>query len=279
MNQVTEIALVNAAGAQDPAGFAFAAEACRIQLVEHFLPAWRGHLPDDRPMTVVGYSSTRDLKPGTFWGVEVLSSMDDPGVRGDHGGLRAAGEAWGRSLPDSVVMSHEVLEMALDHFADRWIPLPDGRVIAFECADPVEHDTYSIAATVGGVTRDVLVSNFVCPAWLGEGIGKLDYMGLCKAPGDNRGYMIERLTDGQIVNVFAATATPEYRAKVNAKLGRSSRTAARHDHRNLRRLIDPGAPRSMAMIRLLARQSPPMIFLVGACVLTCGFSLLFWVMR
>lgn len=32
-------------------------------------------------------------------------------------------------------------------------------------------------------------------------------------------------------------------------------------------------------MRRLSRMSPPMIFLVGACVLTCGFSFLFWVLK
>lgn len=242
MSQVTEIALVNAAGAQDPDDFAFAAEACRIQLQQHFLPAWDGYLPDEIPMTVVGYSSTRDLKPGSFWGIEVLASLDSPGVRGDHGGLRAAGKAWGRSLPDSVVESHEVLEAALDHYSDRWIRLPDGTVTALEACDAVEEDSYPIAVTIGGVTRDVQVSNFLYPAWFGEGVGKLDHMGLCRSPGENRGYLIVQLDDGQTVNVFADRASGEYRAKVIAKLRHETRTAARHDHRCPRRLIVPGAP-------------------------------------
>lgn len=229
MTTLREIALVNEAGAQDPADFAFAAEACRVQLEQHFLPMWGSLLPDNCPMTVVGYSRTTDLKPGTYWGIQVLHSLDDPSVYGDHGGLRGANMAWGRSLARTTTQSHEVLEMAGDHFADRWAPLPDGRVVAFEHCDAVELDHYPLTVTIPGVgSRVVMVSNFVGPAWYGEGVGMLDYMGLCRAPGENRGYIIERRPDGSTVNVFADSTTPEYRASVNAKMAYASRTAHRH---------------------------------------------------
>ena len=138
-------------------------------------------------------------------------------------------------------MSHEALELACDPYGDRWVRLPSGLVTALEVADAVEEDRYVIRATVGGASRDVWVSNFVHPAWFGEGVGQLDHMGLCKAPGDNRGYLIIQQDDGSIVNVFAPHASADYQARVNAKLGDArSRTAYRHRPDTLHTYITPG---------------------------------------
>lgn len=224
----TEIAFLNAAGAMNAADFAFAVEAIRIQLTRDLLPAWAGYLPVPRALTVTGYTSATDLVPGSFDPIEVLASLDDPSILGDHSGLAATGQAWGRSLPRSTVMSHEGVELVVDPYADRWVKLPDGRVVALESADPVENDSYTISVTIGDETRDVPVSNFVYPDWFGEGPGtQYDHMGLCKAADENRGYLVVENPDGSTSNVFADGATDEYKARVNAKLETVGRRTAR----------------------------------------------------
>lgn len=219
MANAKEICLINAAGAWDPADFAFAAEAAQIQLKRDFEPAWRGFLPQpDEEMVVVGYTRTEDMAPGSFFAIEVLAALDDPGTLGDHGGIAELDQAFGRTLPDSTVATHEVLEMRADRYGDRWVRLPSGIVCALEVADPVEDDTYEIEATVGHVTRSVKVSNFVYPAWFGEGAGqKYDHMGLCKSPGENRGYLIVENADGTTSNVFADRMPEERKDLIEAR--------------------------------------------------------------
>jgi len=214
---VREIALVNSTGAMDPATFAFTAEAIRIQIERDFLPAWRDYMPVKRPLTVVGYNSTKDLAPGSFSPIVVKALLDRQGVLGDHVGTSDGDVASGRSLPLSHVMSHEALELACDPYTDRWLRLPSGMVVALEICDMVENDTYAIEASIAGQTRSVSVSNFAHPAWFGEGIGRLDQMGLCTLPEENRGYLIVRNGDGSTSNVFAATASAAYRARVEKK--------------------------------------------------------------
>jgi len=240
METVREIAFLCRPGRfADPTGFAFAVEAIRIQYERDFYPAWANYVPVKRPCTVVGYTDSTNLAPGSFAPIEIVASLE-PQILGDHGGIEASDSAWGRSLPDSTVMSHEAMELAGDPFGDRWIRLPDGRIVALETADPVENDHYAITATIGGASREVWVSNFVYPAWFSEGLGQLDHMGLCTAPGDNRGYIVEQLADGSSVNVFASTAGPAYREHVNAKLARASRTFKRHNATH-RAIIDAGS--------------------------------------
>ncbi len=226
---VREIAFING-GAMDPADFAFAIEAIRIQLHRDFLPAWQDYLPVKRPIDVMGYSSSKDLAPGSFAPIQIVTALDNPEWLGDHGGLEVSDTAWGRSMPQSTVMSHEAVELAGDPFGNRWVRLPSGLVTALEVADGVENDHYAITATIGGQSRDVWVSNFVHPAYFGEGAGQFDHMGLCTEPGENRGYLITQLDDGTVVNVFAAHASEAYRKGVELKLNRTrSRTFWRHN--------------------------------------------------
>ncbi len=241
METVREIAFLNDRSAMAPDDFAFAVEAMRIQLLEHFLPVWMDYLPVKRPFEVVGYTDSKDLVPGSFAPIQIVRTMD-PGILGDHGGIEALDSAWGRSLPDSTVMSHEGVELAGDPYGNRWVRLPGGTIVALEDADPVENDHYPIVATIDRSSREVWVSNFVHPAWYGEGVGQLDHMGLCTKPGENRGYLIELQPDGSTVNVFAASAGPAYRERVNAKLARASRTSKRHASTH-RIIVDVGTGR------------------------------------
>jgi len=237
-----EIAFVNANGRMSPADFAFAVRALRIQFFRDFLPAWEPYLPVKRPMEVTGYNSTRDLAPGSFAPIEIVGALDRPGVLGDHGGFEVSDSAWGRSLPDSKVMSHEMTELAGDPFGNRWVRMPSGMVVALEVADPVENDSYEIEVTIAGETRSVPVSNFVYPAWFSEGAGRLDHMGTCTQVGENRGYLILEHEDGTTENVFASRMGADDRARVQAKLGDArTRTRQRHVKVDDRIRIQPGA--------------------------------------
>lgn len=231
MDIATEIAFINGARAMDPADFAFAVAACQIQLQRDFLPLWSAALAVKRELVIAGYTSSTDLGPGTFAPIEVVTSIGDPSTLGDHAGIEIAKQYWGRSQPDSVVMSHEALEMAGDPYVNRWVRLSSGLIVALEDVDPVESDTYLIEVTLAGQTRQVPVSNFVTPIWFGEGDwtgARFDFMNLCTAPGENRGYMIVENPDGTTENRFAATASDAYRAKVEAKKTATTRTAMRH---------------------------------------------------
>lgn len=229
MSDAKEICLVNAAGAWDPADFAFAAEAAQIQLKRDFEPAWRGFLPQpDEEMVVVGYTRTEDMALGSFFAVEVLAALDDPGVLGDHSGIAELDQAFGRTLPDSVTATHEIVEMRGDRYGNRWFQLPSGIIVAFELADMVEGDWYEIEATVGGQTRSVKVTNFAYPAWFGEGTGqKYDHMGLCKSAGENRGYLIVENADGTTSNVFADSMTEARKEQIETRQAAKRATDAR----------------------------------------------------
>lgn len=241
MQMVREIAFLNR-GVMDPADFAFAVEAIRIQYERDFYPIWADYLPVKRPCVVVGYTDATNLAPGSFAPIEIVHALDRPEYRGDHGGFALTDSAWGRSQPDPSVMSHEALELGGDPYGDRWIVLPSGIITPLEVVDGVQNRRYSITATIGGVSRDVEVSNFLCPAWFGEGVGRLDFMGTCEAPGDySNGYIVIENADKTTTNVFGALATPEYRAQVNAKKDdQRSRTTQRHVGTSPRVYITPG---------------------------------------
>ena len=150
----------------------------------------------------------------------MLASLDDPGVLGDHGGIAALDQAFGRTLPDPTVATHEALEMRADWFGNRWVRLPSGIIVALEVCDPVENDTYLIEATVGGQTRQVPVQNFVTPLWFGSNNytgAKFDFMGLCTAPGENRGYLIVENADGTTSNVFADRVPEARRQEIETR--------------------------------------------------------------
>jgi hypothetical protein len=242
MDMVREVAFLNDRGLMKPDDFAFAVEALRIQVERDFLPLWQDYLPVKRPVEVVGYSNSDNLSAGSFAPIQIVPSLETPGYLGDHGGLALPDLAWGRSQPIPTVMGHEALELIGDPYGDRWVRMASGIVTALEVCDAVENDHYTIAATIGRVTRDVEVSNFVCPAWFGEGVGRLDFMGTCTEPGDySHGYIIVENDDGSTSNVFGSKASVEYIAAVTVKKAdERSRTAYRHDLRNDRVYILPG---------------------------------------
>jgi hypothetical protein len=82
-----------------------------------------------------------------------------------------------RSNPNwTVTTSHEVVEMLVDPYLWRTIPIPanDTRELA-EIGDPVNNHSYSISG--------VAVSDFVLPSWFEPGTpGPWDWTGVTRAP-------------------------------------------------------------------------------------------------
>lgn len=224
----SEIALLNGSKAWSARDFAFISRAIEIQVVRDFMPAWRGAIEafGFQWMPPVAYSSTDGLPAGSFAPLSVLDDIEEAGALGFHDWEL---ESWGRSKPDSVTLSHEVLELLADPKCDGWCVGPRG-VIAREVCDPVESQHYGIDVALGDETRTIQVSNFVTPryfemAFSAQQTQGYDFMGIAQAPFANLGYQITKLPDGTVSNVFASTDRV-LRAKVDAK-GWWSRTGRR----------------------------------------------------
>lgn len=91
------------------------------------------------------------------------------------------------------ILSHEVLEMAVDGRCNLWADSGQGFLVAYEVGDPCQSDHYD----VDGVT----LSNFVHPGFFDPNAPdgtKLDHLGLVQAPFELRpgGYWVQ-MRDGQ----------------------------------------------------------------------------------
>ena len=82
----------------------------------------------------------------------------------------------------SSTASHEVLEMLVDPLGTRWTAshFPPGNFVLMEVCDPVQDCGYIRSGTFG----QVIVSNFVTPAWYNKntGVGPFDRKKLVKQP-------------------------------------------------------------------------------------------------
>ena len=119
---------------------------------------------EGQPAGVLGFHS--EDEGGRIWGVVAAGPVLDAGMevlRGD----------WSVSS----VLSHEVLELAVDAGCNLWASDGNGRAYSYEVCDPVEAPTYEV--------QGVSVSNFVCPAWFDPNASptaRLDHLGLLDAP-------------------------------------------------------------------------------------------------
>lgn len=201
-----EVVFINP-GVMDATDFAFAWRAVAKQVRDHFLPAWSGHLYvwDAANWPVSGFTDAKDLVPGSHFPIQVVASTGEPGILGDHTGLRVLWKAFGRTTPDPVTMSHEALELLGNPFLDFWVPWIDPAMMeAGEMVDRVEHDWYPVSVTIGGETRSVPVSNFLYPAAFGLAPGpRYDHMELLASRFENRGYAILRDSAGRVTNDVA----------------------------------------------------------------------------
>lgn len=84
-------------------------------------------------------------------------------------------------LSCSAVLSHEILEWALDPMINAWREGPDGYDYALEACDAVQSSSYETDA----VGKKVTVSNFLLPAWFDrtpqEG-DRFDFLGVLSKP-------------------------------------------------------------------------------------------------
>lgn len=229
--KAAEIAFIRN-GCMGAADFAFEWRAVALQFERHFLPAWRGFLPvpEVADWTIAGYAEASQLIPGTHFPIICVQDTGDGAVLGDHTGLKALWQAFGRAKPDSGVFSHEALEMGGDPFVNEWAPIPGSdNLQALEVCDAVEDLSYTIEVEIAGDRRVVVVSDFVLPSYfgLGSGMPPFDWLGRLESRGDLAGYRIIRRPDGSLSNEFSAAMTVEGRQRIERKLSdplsRSSR--------------------------------------------------------
>jgi hypothetical protein len=150
-----------------PRDVAFWVAAVNQQIREHVAPVWG--LP---PMGVAYYGEIPTLPEGDG---AMLGIVNDDGNAESAGWHAAIGRFpfglvdLGQSRRASATLSHEALEIFVNAYLDRWIPntIIPGRSMALEICDPVQERTYPVRVSIMGETRDVLVSDFVTPAWFG----------------------------------------------------------------------------------------------------------------
>ncbi len=176
-----------------------------------------------QPWTVQPYTTGSVESPI----VAIFGKSDVPGALGYHdvgpnglpyGDVFADGE----SLDElSETISHELLELVGDLWADRWrVDADSGVGYAEEACDAVQGSPYRIG--------NVRVANFVLPSWYNARAKakKVDYRGILSVPlsRTSEGYLIE-MTGGVVSTVPAmSTMTPRMAAR---KLRPNARTKKR----------------------------------------------------
>jgi len=151
--------------------------ALQAQITEDFAPIWNA-------TANLKFGSANQQITKETWPVYVLDHTDHPGALGYH--VDTLGRVSGRIFAAddlqcnaswTVDLSHEILEMLADPKTSALITLPDGRQCLREVCDAVQSDA------IGYLKQNVLVSNFVLPAYFFEGQGsKYDFCGKLGAP-------------------------------------------------------------------------------------------------
>lgn len=167
-----KFALVNASTLMDdPEAVGLMAQAISQQITDDAGPAW-GRYGD-----VTSYPDVQSV-PDDAIPIVIYDDADQAGALGWHTEelgkffgrifvrpvLEAGGDFYSNpALSVSSVVSHEVLETLIDPTVSDWSARGDGMLIASEIGDPVEADSYPI--NVQPFDKNVMVSNFVLPAW------------------------------------------------------------------------------------------------------------------
>lgn len=180
------INLVNQSTLVSDADFLAAVVALRLQVSQHFSPAWGGLDATLSPVLLADKSSPAAPASESIY---LLDNTDQAGALGYHElatGDIPVGFVFVQTAEDngdtwSSVLSHELLEQLVDPYIDSCAQVTyqdQPAIIPLEVADPVEADSYQI----GGV----FVSNFVLPKWFqtddGATTGPYDYLGNLSAP-------------------------------------------------------------------------------------------------
>lgn len=174
------------------------------QMVRDVAPAWK------LPPTPVIYAK---LPPPGSRIIVILDTADDPQALGYHTdtgipagvvGVKPELDQGAKTLsgPYSVssILSHEVLEMAVDPTCALWADSGNGYLVAYEVGDPVQSDHYDI--------DQVTVSNFVYPDFFNSAAplnAKVDHLGKLNKPFtlSSGGYWV-KLQGGQASQEFGA---------------------------------------------------------------------------
>jgi hypothetical protein len=181
-NKPPVVALMNRSTNISDEDAARCAKALNIQVDRDFSPFWGLNCT----LVFVGKGKT---PPKGSWQLFMIDNPDVAGALGYHD-LTKEGYPVGKIFtklqsdtdPWTTTASHELLEL----LADPYVYLsagPDekGRWLAYEVCDSPEALSYAIP--VDG--HDVLVSDFVTPAFFGDGPGpQYDYLGKIKKPGE-----------------------------------------------------------------------------------------------
>jgi hypothetical protein len=209
------VALVNQNTVASDAELDVIARAVYHQVRYHFGPAW------GRSATVMAIPKGQAPPPSSIL-VYVRDTSDQPGALGYHDDSTVAegfvfaktDQQYGALL--SVTVSHEILELLADPDCQRAEQDPrTGYFYALEVGDPVEADTdgYSVTTkTADGVSHQVVVSDFILPAWYKPGsIGPWDYRGLLSRPFQVRagGYVSIWKDQGGVWTQYQAETTAE----------------------------------------------------------------------
>lgn len=173
---------------------AMIANALEYQLNQQFCPAW-----EQTPGRVIVTDDPKAVAATAV--ITIYDDADQQGELGDHelvAGLAtgrifartilsAGGEIAKGDLSVSGTLSHELLEIGGDPYADWWSDHPSGDVVALEACDPVEDQWYE-------GEDGVAVSDFVTPRWFRGGPGPFNWLRNLRAPFDvtSGGYIILR---------------------------------------------------------------------------------------
>lgn len=201
------VAVVNACPGLDQAEVVAAVEAIQIQVDRDFEPA------HGIGATLAAFKDG-DAIPPDAWPVRLVPTCDDPGALGYHddpqvpSGIVGVQTAKDDGVPWTSVLSHEVLELLADPWAD--VARQSGASFyAMEVCDPVEGQPYSI--------NGVAVERFILPSWFRDGSpGPWDF-----APPGDKALLAAPLSliSGGYCSVFAGGAW----SQTNAERVRASR--------------------------------------------------------
>lgn len=179
------IQFVNACTVVSDAALASCVAALQTQVSSHFYPVYG-------LIATLSVAKAISADP-MVWPVIVGDNSDQLDALGYHE-LGPSGQPMGKVFAKStiedkgswtVTTSHELLEMLADPWACICAQGSDGNIRAYEVADAVEDDQF--AYTIG----NVLVSDFVYPAWFDGSPGPYDFKGHVTKP-------LEILSNGYI---------------------------------------------------------------------------------
>lgn len=209
------IAIVDqSSGWQGPTGPQITA-ALWTQLRYHVEPAYELVAPH---VTFFGRDAT--LIPDGAWPIYILDDPDVADALGYHD-VDPQGHPYGRvfvkpteaaGVTVSSVLSHEVVEAAVDAWTNLWADRGTGTSVAYEACDPVEASSYRL----NGLGAVVEVSNFVTRAWFdpADKSGRYDFLRHLHAPLtlEKDGYVV-LMRDGKVSQVFGSEY-PEWRRRL-----------------------------------------------------------------